>query len=62
MTSTSPIASPLAARGLQFDSRKLLLAFVLAGITVFALSACNTVEGAGKDVENAGEAIQDSAD
>lgn len=27
---------------------------------VFALSACNTLEGAGKDVERAGEEIQDA--
>ena len=33
-------------------------------ITTIALSlpACNTMEGAGKDVEAAGEAIQDAAD
>lgn len=48
--------------GLEYDARKLLLAFVLAGLSVLALSACNTVEGAGEDVESAGEAIQDSAD
>ena len=27
-----------------------------------ALVACNTVEGAGEDVESAGEAVQDAAD
>ncbi len=27
-----------------------------------AVSACNTVEGAGKDIEAAGDAIQDTAD
>jgi entericidin B len=51
-----------ASKGLEFDTRKLLLGLALASITVLALSACNTVEGAGKDVENAGEAIQDGAD
>ncbi|HRQ60069.1 MAG TPA: entericidin A/B family lipoprotein [Alphaproteobacteria bacterium] len=37
-------------------------------MTVFAmavlglsLAACNTVEGAGRDIESAGEAVQDSA-
>lgn len=28
----------------------------------FALSACNTLEGAGKDLERAGEEIQESAE
>ncbi len=31
-----------------------------AGLTL--LSACNTVEGVGRDVERAGDAIQDQAD
>ena len=31
-----------------------------AGLTM--LSACNTVEGVGRDVERAGDAIQDQAD
>jgi predicted small secreted protein len=42
--------------------RRLLPALVLAGLSAFALSACNTVEGAGQDIENTGEAIQDGAD
>ena len=33
-------------------------AFVAA---VLALAACNTVEGAGKDVKSAGEAVEDAA-
>lgn len=36
------------------------LSLVLAGM--LALGACNTMEGAGKDVEAAGEAVQDAAD
>ena len=31
-----------------------------AGLTM--LSACNTIEGVGRDVERAGDAIQDEAD
>jgi predicted small secreted protein len=39
--------------------RKLIAIFIIgSGI---ALAACNTVEGAGKDVESAGEAVQDVA-
>jgi predicted small secreted protein len=35
-----------------------------AGVTMLSgmLSACNTVEGVGRDVERAGDAIQDEAD
>jgi predicted small secreted protein len=36
----------------------ILLSFVAAS---FALSACETVDGAGRDIENAGESIQDSS-
>ena len=35
--------------------RKLILALVLGGTTLSA-AACNTVKGAGKDVESVGEA------
>lgn len=31
-------------------------------LCVFTLQACNTVQGAGEDLENAGEAVQDAAD
>lgn len=37
--------------------RVLGMAFVLGGLT-----ACNTMEGAGKDIEAAGEAIEEEAD
>jgi entericidin B len=41
--------------------RKLILVLAVAGFSAGALSACNTVEGAGQDIENTGEAIEDSA-
>ena len=34
--------------------------FALMGLMVLAVSACNTLEGAGKDLEQAGEAIQNT--
>lgn len=34
--------------------------FVLFALS-FTLSACNTVEGVGKDIEKGGEVLQDSA-
>jgi len=37
--------------------RVLGLSFVFA-----ALTACNTMEGAGKDIEEAGDAIEDEAE
>jgi predicted small secreted protein len=33
-----------------------------AAIALFGVAACNTVEGAGRDVESAGEAVQDAAE
>lgn len=38
--------------------------FALAATTLFALSltACNTVRGAGQDVEEVGEEIQEASD
>jgi entericidin B len=37
--------------------RKLLLMFLCA----LAFSACNTLEGAGKDIQKAGEAVEKAA-
>ena len=39
--------------------RKIFTIAMLAGAMV--VSACNTVEGAGKDMESAGEAVSDAA-
>lgn len=40
--------------------KKLMMMLVLAGGV--ALSACNTVEGAGRDVQSVGNAVEDAAD
>jgi predicted small secreted protein len=37
----------------------ILLSFATSSL---GLAACNTIEGAGHDIENAGEAVQESAD
>ena len=34
----------------------------MISIVLLALSACNTVHGAGEDIESAGEAVQDTAE
>jgi len=39
---------------------KLVVVLSLA-VLAMGLSACNTIGGAGQDVENAGEAVQDAA-
>ncbi|SEG07711.1 entericidin A/B family lipoprotein [Marinobacterium lutimaris] len=39
-----------------------LLALMLVFAGGFALSGCNTIEGAGKDIEKAGQKIEDAAD
>jgi predicted small secreted protein len=37
------------------------LFFLALGLISLGLTACNTVEGAGKDVRSAGNAIEDTA-
>lgn len=39
-----------------------LVAALVFGSSALLLTACNTTEGAGKDIEATGEAIQDAAD
>ena len=40
---------------------KKIFTLAFASSLILVLAACNTVDGAGRDVESAGEAIQDSA-
>ena len=40
---------------------KPFYALMLALAFAFGLSACNTMEGAGQDIEKAGDAIKDEA-
>lgn len=42
--------------------RPLIAALVVTGIAALALSACNTVEGVGKDIKSAGKTIENAAD
>ena len=39
----------------------IFLAFVILAVAI-GVSGCNTMEGAGKDIERAGEGIQNAAD
>ncbi len=47
----------------QIIIRKLLTILMMLGMlgTVSAITGCNTVAGAGKDVERGGEAVHDTA-
>ncbi len=40
--------------------KRLVIAFV-AIVSVFSLSACNTIHGIGKDIEKGGQAIERAA-
>lgn len=46
----------------QNPLRRRLLVAAAALVTMFTIAACNTMEGAGRDVEAAGETVQDAAD
>ncbi len=39
-----------------------LTAFILSILMTLGLAACNTIEGAGEDIEAAGDAIDDEAE
>ena len=41
-------------------AKKIFTALLLTGSRMVA--ACNTVEGAGRDVQSAGQAVEDAAD
>ena len=41
--------------------KRMIAAVMLAMFSTAVLSACNTMAGAGKDVQKAGEKIQDKA-
>lgn len=44
-----------------FASRKWMVCSAVI-LSLVLLAGCNTVEGAGEDIQNLGEAIQDGAD
>jgi predicted small secreted protein len=54
------LAPSAAPRFRRWSMKKLMLMLALSGGLV--LSACNTVEGAGRDVQSVGNAIEDTAD
>ena len=42
--------------------KRLMALMLLALFSVGTLSACNTMKGAGKDVQKVGEKVEDAAD
>lgn len=40
---------------------KKSFAIVLTGLVALSLAACNTIAGAGRDVQSAGDAVEDAA-
>ena len=45
----------------MFKRHSWVIALVIGMLALGGLSACNTVRGAGEDVESAGKAISDTA-
>lgn len=41
---------------------KKLIGGLLVALTALVMAGCNTMEGAGRDIERGGEKIQDAAD
>jgi predicted small secreted protein len=41
---------------------KKFLTAIAAGAALLTMTACNTVEGAGRDIQSAGDAVEDAAD
>lgn len=41
--------------------KKTVITLCAALAAAFTLSACNTIQGAGKDIERGGEKVQDAA-
>lgn len=41
---------------------KKTFALILTGLAALSLAACNTIAGAGRDVQSAGDAVEDAAE
>ena len=50
-----------AKEGICMNTKISLSALLALLVSAFALTGCNTMDGAGTDVERAGEKIQESA-
>ena len=41
--------------------KKIIVHFMLLGMTLITLNACGTIEGVGKDLQRAGQAVEGEA-
>lgn len=41
---------------------RIVALLVISAMTVIAAAGCNTVKGAGKDIQKGGEAVEDAAE
>ena len=44
------------------NPKSLMLLLVLTAVLSLSLTACNTLEGAGRDIQSAGRAIENAVD
>jgi predicted small secreted protein len=49
-------------QAIKQDALRVLTALFFLSAMILALPACNTVEGAGEDIQATGDAISDTAD
>jgi predicted small secreted protein len=41
---------------------KSVFALLIAGLSTLALTACNTIQGVGRDIERAGQELEEAVD
>lgn len=59
---TAFIHTPGTTGNREFFEIMKKFAIILAGLMALTLTACNTIAGAGRDVESAGDAVEDAAE
>ena len=62
MTPAAARSGPRHPRAIQeIDMKRTVALMMLSLFSIAVLSGCNTVAGAGKDVQKAGEKVEDAA-
>jgi len=62
ITSTRVAFATHTERDMNLPSVKLNVALALALLAAFSVSGCNTIEGAGEDIQKGGEAVEQAAE
>jgi entericidin B len=60
-TAMEPVREPRRFPPETSEETTMIRNILLALVAVAALAACNTVRGAGQDIESAGDAVSDQA-